>query len=404
MSPQSARLDRALIAASVGLVIALVVALFAEKSPSAAINRGDFPAFYTLARIASSSEPHRLYDLKLQTDVQNEVWPTFEGGVLPAAYPAYVAFFVRPLAYLNPEMARLIWVSFTLMCAVAGVLALARSVPALKGMGWQLIVGAFLFAPFFMGVIGGQIVGVSVLCYALLVVLSYRRGVGSELLAGIVAGIWTVKPHYGLAAAAVLVFEQRWRACCSWLVATVVLWALGALVAGMDWVSGWLAFAGHFSEIDLMTNAHQMSGFVPILYSTASKLGVGDQVSARFWQVLAAAAALVVPLGILIATRYQRSHNVTGNVALLTLGPLLLLFAPMVNFYDLSLALVPLMALFRPRQRGDLIAAASVVVMGQLVTSCKDTGALGVSFVVALIIALLTLRGISREVTKPTES
>jgi len=93
MSPQSARLDRALIAASVGLVIALVVALFAEKSPSAAINRGDFPAFYTLARIASSSEPHRLYDLKLQTDVQNEVWPTFEGGVLPAAYPAYVAFF-----------------------------------------------------------------------------------------------------------------------------------------------------------------------------------------------------------------------------------------------------------------------------------------------------------------------
>jgi len=313
-------------------------------------------------------------------------------------------FFVRPLAYLNPEMARLVWVSFTLMCAVAGVLALARSVPALKGMGWQLIVGAFLFAPFFMGVIGGQIVGVSVLCYALLVVLSDRRGVGSDVLAGIVAGIWMVKPHYGLAAAAVLVFERRWRACVSWLVVTVVLWALGALVAGVDWVSRWLAFAGHFSEIDLMTNARQMSGFVPTLYSVANKLGVGAQVSSGFWQILAAAAAVVVPFGILIATRYQRSHNVAVNVTFLALGPLLLLFAPMVNFYDLSLALVPLMALFRPRQRGDLIAAASVVVMGQLVASCKDTGALGVSFVGALIIALLTVRGISREVAKPSES
>lgn len=408
MSSRFPRLERVLIAASLGLALAIVIGLLTEKSPSAAINRGDFPAFYTLARISSGDEPRRLYDLKLQTEVQNEAWPALNGSVLPAAYPAYVAFLVRPLAYLNPDTARLVWVTFTMVCAVVGVLALARRVPALAGMGWQLVVGAFLFAPFFMGVIGGQIVGVSVLCYALLVALSYRRGFGSDVSSGIVAGLWMVKPHYGLAAVAVLLFERRWKACVSWLVVTTILWTLGARVAGVNWVAEWLAFARHFSEVDLATNASQMSGVVPLVYSLTAMFGVGPSSSSFSWQILTAGAAFVVPLGLFIAVRCGRSRDTRVSIGLLVLGPLLILFAPMVNFYDLSLGLVPLMALFRPRERGDLIAAASLVAMGQFVASFKDTGVPGVSFVVAAVILTFASRAISRaisrEVAKPSQT
>ena len=396
MSFNSQRLNRILIAAGIGLIVAICASFMTEESPSAAIARGDFPAFYTLAALANSTEGHRLYDLDLQRAVQNAAWPTLDGTVLPAAYPAFLAYILKPLAILSPSTARIVWVCCMLVCTAFGARLLSFAAPSLRGFGWQLFVGVLLFAPLLLGVIGGQIVGLSFLLYAALVVLATRDDVRSDALFGAVAGLWMYKPHYALAIVALILFQQRWVALCSWGLVTAGLWFLGALVAGADWIAAWLSFVQQFSQIDMATNAYQMTGFVAAIYSL-SHLFMGDDVfSPKAWEYLVMLSAMAVPLALFIAVRRARDGVEERIMPLLVVGPLLLLCAPAVNFYDLALGLVPLIALFRPQERRDLVCAGSILMASQVFVLCKGEGVPGVAFVLALVMVGLVLRGLLR--------
>jgi hypothetical protein len=401
MSPCSPRLDRALIAAALGLIIAIGISLVTEQSSSAAINRGDFPAFYTMGHLVANGDGHRLYDLDLQRQVQNAVWPSMSGSVLPAAYPAYLGFLVQPLALLDVTTSRMVWVIFMIACVIVAAVVLARSIPTLTGMGWRLVISLFLFCPLFMGVIGGQIVGWSLLCYSLLFALNRRRSVGTEVLFGAVVGMWMVKPHYALAAVAMILFERRWVALGSWFGVSFIFWSLGTLVAGPDWVHEWVAFARHFSEIDLATNAYQMTGVIPLGYSLARGLGFGSMLSAQVWDLLSLLAALVVPVGLLIARRIDQWYPTQSvPLPLLSLGPLLVLFAPVVNFYDLGLALLPLVVLFRPTSPRDRALAGFVLIISQAVGLGRDGALSGIPFIIALGVIALWVRATARELSQ----
>ena len=397
MSALSPRLERALLAAGLGLVLSIALSVGLEQRSFAAINRGDFPAFYTLALLAGGNEGQRLYDLELQRQVQNAVWPSLSGTVLPAAYPAYLAFLLQPLAHLGADASRVVWVCLMVLCVVGAIASLVRSVPTLNGLGWQLGVGVFLFAPLFIGVVGGQLVGLSFLCYAVLFALSKRRTFVTEIVGGIVAGLWMVKPHFALAVAAIFLFERRWVALSAWFGMSLVFWMLGARVAGPQWVSEWMSFARQFSEIDLATNAHQMTGVVGALYSFVSALGGGALVSTRFWDVLSIALSLLVPLGLVLASRVAKRSSQLASAPLLCLGPLLVLFAPVVNFYDLSLALIPLIVLMRPSKLRDVTIAACVLIASQFVALGKGFACPGITFMVALGMAILCWRALARE-------
>jgi hypothetical protein len=396
MSVVSPRTNRILIAAAIGLMIAVCASCITETNPSAAIARGDFPAFYTMAVIAHSGEGYRLYDLEFQRQVQNTAWPSLGGTVLPAAYPAFLAFVLEPLATLTPSTARIVWIGWMLVCVALGVLLLARAIPPLRGLWWQLFVGALLFGPLFLGIVGGQIVGLSVLLYAALIALHSRAGRKSELAVGAVTGAWMFKPHFALAVVAMLVFQRRWVAVSGWLFVSALLWLVGAQVAGVNWMSAWVSFAQQFSQIDLATNAYQMTGIVPALYSV---FGVGGRDSLRclqVWEWLIVMSALVVPIALLFLVR-RAGGSVEGRMRpLLLVGPLLLMCAPAVNFYDLSLGLVPLLALFRPRERRDLTLAALALVTSQAYLLSKGEGIPGVAWVYTLAIAALVSRGLHR--------
>ena len=396
MSAASSRLNRILVAAGVGLIIAVCASLMTEASPSAAITRGDFPAFYTLAVLAHSGEGHRLYDLELQRQIQNAAWPTLAGTVLPAAYPAFLATLLEPLAIFAPSTARIAWVCCMVLSVIIGVGILARVVPSLSRRWWQLAVGAFLFGPLFLGVLGGQIVGVSFLIYAALIALTILPGKRNEILFGAVTGAWMYKPHYALAVVVMMVVQRRWTALGSWAFVSALLWILGAHVAGVGWVSDWLSFAQQFSQIDMATNSYQMTGVVPFLYSIVCDGDLGSPISPRGWESLVVTSALIVPVVLLIVV--QRSCGGVGEHVkpLLAIGPLLLLFAPAVNFYDLSLGLVPLITLFRPHERRGLVIAASLLVMSQILVLCKDYGVPGGAFLVSLVIAGIVSRGLFR--------
>ena len=397
MSALTPRQERILLAAGLALILAVVFSLVFERRSFAAINRGDFPAFYTLALLASEDNAYRFYDLERQREIQNSVWPSLSGTVLPAAYPAYLAFLIRPLALLDADTARVVWVGLMLGCVVAAARVLSRSVPSLRGLGWQIGIAIFLFWPLFVGVVGGQMVGLSFLCYAVLFALDKRRSRAAEMAAGVVAGIWMVKPHFGLGVAALFLVERRWVALSTWFVMSLLLWLLGAAVAGPDWVGAWVVFARHFSEIDLATNAYQMTGVIGALYSLVASLGLGGKVSAEQWDKFSLSLALLVPVGLLLASRASKRDSRFVNAPLLSLGPLLVLFAPVVNFYDLSIALVPLIVLMKPSVQRDVLIAASVLCASQLVGLGKSLSVPGLAFVVALGMSILCWKAVVRE-------
>ena len=395
MNVNSARIDRLLMAAALGLIIAIIAALSIETAPSAAIARGDFPAFYTIATLANRGEGVRLYDLETQRQVQNELWPSLQGSVLPVAYPAFLAFCLEPLAELSPSNARLVWIlGMVLSVLVAGTL-IARSTPSLRGLTWQVIVTSFLFAPLFLGVLGGQIVGLSVLLYSACIFLVRMKEKAMEIPLGVMAGLWMYKPHFALAVVVVFLARRKWIAIGAWLVTCGLLWTLGASVAGVDWLSRWYGFAREFARIDLMSNAPQMTGIVPFLYVLQNGMPERWASGGELWDQLTIISALVVPSVLLLVSRRCGENGAYGT--LLAVGPLLVLFAPAVNFYDLALAALPLALLFQPSQRLDRLLAVALIALSQIAIALKDGGMKGSCFGLAICVAYLFIKAIARE-------
>jgi hypothetical protein len=258
-----------------------------------------------------------------------------------------------------------------------------------------VIVTSLLFAPLFLGVIGGQIVGVSVLLYAAIVLLDRQQKKDMEISLGVVAGLWMYKPHFALAVVVVLLAQRRWRAIGAWLVTCGALWFLGATVAGMGWLSEWFAFARGFSHMDLGSNAPRMTGVVPFLYLVSGWFDEGWRGRIEVWEALTLMSALVVPSALAFISR--RDDTTTGSPGLLAVGPLLVLFAPAVNFYDLALGALPLLLLARPERRGDLAIAGGVIALSQIVILFKDGGVAGGCLVSGVLCAYLLCRAIARE-------
>jgi hypothetical protein len=277
---------------------------------------------------------------------------------------------------------------------MAGAL-IARSSSSLRGLTWQVIVTSLLFAPLFLGVIGGQIVGVSVLLYAAILFLDRQQKKEMEIPLGVITGLWMYKPHFALAVVVVFVVQRRWCAVGAWLVTCGALWSLGASVAGVGWLSEWSAFATGFAHIDLVSNAPRMTGVVPFLYVVSGWVSEGWRARVEVWGALTLISALVVPSVLAFVSR--RGDTAIGNLGLLAVGPLLVLFAPAVNFYDLALGALPVLLMFRPTRRGDLVLAGGVLVLSQVVIVLKDAGVAGVCLVYGVFLAYLLGKAFARE-------
>lgn len=106
-------------------------------------------------------------------------------------------------------------------------------------------------------------------------------------------------------------------------------------------------------------------------------------------------SALVVPCALALAVWRPILSRDRGLIVLV--GPLLVLFAPAVNFYDLALAALPLLTVLRPDRRSDLLLVGGIVVASQVVMLVKDTGISGLCFLFATFLAALFVRAAARE-------
>jgi hypothetical protein len=234
-----------------------------------------------------------------------------------------------------------------------------------------------------------------VFLYAALLYLDPQEKRGLDIPLGIIVGLWMYKPHFALAVVVVFMVQRRWRAIGAWLVTSAGLWSLGAAVVGVEWLSRWYGFVKGFAHIDLMTNAPQMTGVVPFLYVICGWLHEDWCSRAGLWEVLTAISALVAAGVLAFVSRRGRAAG--WNMGLLAVGPLLVLFAPAVNFYDLALGALPLVVLFQPTQRVDVLLGGTLIALSQVVVLLKDSGVRGGSFMLAIFLAYLVMRTTARE-------
>jgi hypothetical protein len=384
MASISPRANRALIALAVGLSIAILVSLRAETTPDSAIRRGDFPAFYTLAVIAHEGAGARMYDLTFQQAIQARYWNSLTTAMLPVAYPAFFAIALSPLAYLQPESARVCWIVCMLVASISAISILSQRFSSLASCHWQVAVAWLCFFPFFAGVIGSQSVGLSLLLLATIVTLSCERSRTAQILVGTLTGLWMFKPHYALAVVYGLVIQRRCWSLVSWGLSSVVLWLLGAYISGIDWMGRWLIFAARFAHIDLVTNSDQMTGVVPFLFSALKRLNPAATDWAEFWSYATIFSALLVPLLLLVVGRRLSAAAPSDKFSLyLSIPPILLLCAPAANFYDLALLLIPLSVTLCPTKLSDVRNMTIIIILSACAILSREYGIFGGSFLLS---------------------
>ena len=326
-----------------------------DSEETSALRRGDFPAFWSMAVIASGPEPHRLYDLELQRQVQNEAWPSLKGAVLPAAYPPQVAFVLRPLAQVDHETARLIWTGCNLVAVIVACVLLVRRNGTILWAPWMVFSLLCIFSPVLRGILGGQVLSFVMLLFALTAALERRNSWRADLFLGLGLGVWLCKPYYALCALAVPVMQRRWVALLSFSVVAAVSWWAARGVMGPGWFSAWAAFAQTFAAINIETNAHQM----PNLWAQIYRLfGPSERAATTWWAVIPGVYGLC--LGGVYALLSSRSVRVlvstprqNGDLLLLLILSLSVVLMPQVNFYDLGLMACIVIVIFRPGHRED---------------------------------------------------
>ncbi len=311
------------------------------RTSQSIITQGDFPAFYSAAKILASDTPSSLYNEQAQAEIQNTFWPDLQGAFSSFAYPPYFAAALSPLAVLDPLPAQLLWLllqSGFFLCGMA-LLSRARVTPFTF---LDLAALNILFLPTFIGIFGGQTLGLSLCLFSALI---YAIAKERFFLAGVVAGLALFKPQYGIIFSCAALIVGGASAGLALLLTAAFLGAVTYIGAGANAVGVWIDAAQNFAIKDYAANAQQMVSFPSFLGGSF------------FAQCLGACAALLYFLFL-----FLRRHEWEGRVhGILLLGPIAVLFSPQASFYDLGLAFLPL-TLIAPRWLAIvyLIAAASV--------------------------------------------
>jgi hypothetical protein len=245
-----------------------------------------------------------------------------------------------------------------------------RMNPRMQWAPWMVFGVLCAFGPSMRGIMGGQVLSYMMCLFALVVVLERKSGLWADILLGVVLGLWLCKPYYALCVLAVPMLQRRWTALASFATVALLSWWLGAYVVGVQWVSEWIAFARHFAQLNLDTNAHQMPNLWAQVYRLLGKSAVGD---GSWWGALVAAYA-VLGVGISVLLGRATIHTILtrpkeyGDLLFFLVLSVVVVAIPQVNFYDLGITACAVLALLRPERRGDRCFAGACIFLSLFTT------------------------------------
>ena len=261
----------------------------------------DFTMFWLASNFVLEGDIGAVYDWDRVGSAQRELFG-YERGPYVWSYPPIFLIYVMPLALLPYAWAYVAWcvATFTALAAVVRAMAPAReTLWLLLGFPATLVNGVhgqngFLTAALFGGALS----------------LINKR----PILAGVLFGLLTYKPQFGVLIPIALIAGRCWTVFASAAVTTVVL--LGVSAAGFG-VEPWVAFWRNIPELyQAVLEGRPALINVPSLMITLHLLGVDDGVARGFHVALALAVAAVV------AWVWRRRGATVASAAVLATGAL----------------------------------------------------------------------------------
>jgi arabinofuranan 3-O-arabinosyltransferase len=334
-----AKLGRPLELVAFALVVAHAVYLAASYlngiwivAPDGTGVQSDFVNVWAAGRLVLEGHPATAYDWPAHKLVEEAAVGHPFAGYFGWHYPPPFLFVASGLALLSFATAYAVWVFGTFPIYLAAIRAvigdrigylLAAAFPAVLS---NFIVGqnGFLTA----GLFGGALF------------LLERR----PLLAGILIGLLSYKPHLGFLFPIALAAGGYWRTFAA-ATATAALMAIASWLAfGTDTWIAFFANIGHTEQAFLSEGAADL-GKMQSAFGTIRTLGGSEMLA---WWVQAA-VALAAATGVAVLWRSRADYEIKAAA----LGTAAMLATPYLYTYDLVVLAVPLAFLFRlGRARG----------------------------------------------------
>lgn len=292
----------------------------------------DFISFWTSGRMLVAGA--NVYDTLAHVAAQREFY-TLPGEYTAFFYPPNFLPFVWPLGFLPYFPALAAWLLVTGAAWLAAMRAWFQ-VLGLKGPGLVLIAA---FPPVIVTLTHGQTAFlVGALLGAGLLLVRDR-----PWLAGLLIGLATIKPQFGLLVPVALLASGQWRTIAGAGAAALGLAGLAALAFGPQVWADWLAItqtAGSATDSGTIGFAKMVS-----LFAALRLVGMPSEAA------MAVQAALTLVLVAAVAAAGWRRQFSPGLAALVLAGAPLA--TPFVLDYDLLLTAFPLAYLFaRGREHG----------------------------------------------------
>ena len=196
------------------LVAACCLILLAGSLPSFPLGgSGDFLVTYAAGKIVRDGNGSRLYDLGLQTEVQEGLLAPYHSslthGPLPYLHPPFFAAVFVPFTFLPARAACYLWIFVSILILLACVQLLFRRMNANPTCEFPtLLLMVFAYYPVFETLRKGQSSFVLLLAITL-TYLSLKQG--SNVRAGVALGAALIKPQIACVFAVVLLCKRQWR-------------------------------------------------------------------------------------------------------------------------------------------------------------------------------------------------
>lgn len=266
----------------------------------------DSAAQWSFARFAMEHGAAGLYDAARLDGFQRALYPALRQS-FPFPYPPHYLFFVAPLAWLDGPWVWPVW-------SAAGLLLFVMA----AGRSWERAVLA-LAPACVVGVAYGQ----NGLLVGALLVGAVRVLPRSQLWAGVLFGLATIKPQLGLLVPVALVAAGQWRAIgAAWVTVMAAVVASGLVFGWGAWGGFVDSLSGHAAAIDAAVNPRHKATVAAVLEQFGVGRGLGYAVQG------------VVALGVagLVWGVWRRGVTEAAGAVLLVAG---FLATPYAFQYDL---------------------------------------------------------------------
>lgn len=302
----------------------------------------DFITFWGASHLTLGGEPAAAFDLGRIFEAERQAVSGLQ-DIFAWHYPPTFQLLITPLALLPYLAAFVAWVVATLAACTVVVRRLA---PAS-----QTLVLFLAFPGTYLNLAQGQTGFLTAALFGGAVLLLERRPVA----AGILIGLLSYKPHFGLLIPLALICGRQWAAFIAASVTTLAFGAASAILLGVD---AWVAF---WHNAPLLREILEQGG-VPwdkmmSLFTSLRLLGLGVGPAYALQALLAVAMAAGVA--------WAWWNDVTPRLAAAILVAGALLATPYVFDYDMVVLAVPVALLawdglergWRPGDREILVAA-----------------------------------------------